>query len=119
MKDFRELKVWDKSHQLTLAVYRVTRGYLRDEMYGLTSQTRRAASSIPANIAEGCGRGTDVDFARFLQIAMGSANELDYHVLLAGELGLLQAPELSPLTQMVMEVKRMLAALIRRIHPDR
>ena len=119
MKDFRELKVWDKSHQLTLAVYRATRGYPKDEVYGLTSQTRRAASSIPANIAEGCGRGTDFDFARFLQIAMGSANELDYHILLAGDLGFLQATDYGPLVQMIVEVKRMLAALIRRVHPDR
>lgn len=70
MKDFRELSVWAKGHALTLAVYRATTGFPRDELYGLTSQVRRSASSIPTNIAEGCGRGSDADFCRFLYIAM-------------------------------------------------
>lgn len=67
MRNFRELKVWEKSHQITLAVYRATAHYPKDELYGLTSQTRRASASIPANIAEGCARATDLDFARFMQ----------------------------------------------------
>jgi len=83
MKDFRELKVWEKAHQLTLEVYKATTIFPKDELYGLTSQIRRACASIPANIAEGCGRRGDAEFARFLGIAMGSASELDYHLLLA------------------------------------
>jgi len=79
LKDFRKLKVWEKSHDLTLAVYKATAAFPRKELYGLTSQIRRACASIPANIAEGCGRGGDPELARFLQIAMGSASELEYH----------------------------------------
>jgi four helix bundle protein len=119
MKDFRELKVWEKSHQLTLAVYRETRAYPKEELYGLTTQTRRAAASVPTNIAEGCGRGTDPEFARFLQIAMGSASELDYHLLLARDLGMLRSEVYNGLMQSVLEEKRMLAALIRKVNPDR
>jgi four helix bundle protein len=82
MKNFRDLKVWEKGHQLVLRVYEISQGYPKAEMYGLTSQLRRAAVSIPTNIAEGCGRGTDMDFARFLQIAMSSASEVDYLLFL-------------------------------------
>jgi four helix bundle protein len=77
MRSFHDLLVWQKAYQLTLAVYKATANFPRDELYGLTGQIRRAASSTPANIAEGCGRATEADFARFCQIAMGSASELD------------------------------------------
>lgn len=83
MKDFRKLQVWEKAHRLTLDVYRVTRNFPKAELYGPTSQMRRAASSIPTNIAEGCGRGSDGELARFSQIAMGSASELEYLLVLA------------------------------------
>ncbi|HLF77604.1 MAG TPA: four helix bundle protein, partial [Dehalococcoidia bacterium] len=86
MRDFRKLDVWDRAHKLTLSIYSVTGSYPRDEVYGLTSQTRRAASSIPANIAEGCGRESNADLARFLHIAFGSASELEYHLILARDL---------------------------------
>src|SRR6266508_857312 len=86
MKDFRQLKVWEKSHQLALAVYKATRGFPKEELYGLTSQIRHSSMSIPTNIAEGCGRFTDADFARFLQIAMGSASETEYQLILAYDL---------------------------------
>lgn len=119
MKDFRRLEVWEKSHQMVLAVYRATNSFPRSEQYGLTSQIRRSAASIPANIAEGCGRMTDGDFARFLQIAMGSATELDYHLLLAKDLGLLDGNEYEHLSQMVHRVKSMLAPLLRKIEADR
>jgi four helix bundle protein len=89
MRDFRELKVWHKSHQLTLDIYTATRGFPREEVYGLTSQFRRSSASIPANIAEGCGRTGDAELARFMLIAMGSASELEYHLLLAHDLGFL------------------------------
>ena len=87
MRDFREMKVWREVHQLTLAIYKVTTDFPREEVYGLTSQIRRACATIPANIAEGCGRNSVVEFARFLHIAMGSASELDYHLMLARDLG--------------------------------
>jgi len=77
MKDFRELEVWSKSHALVLAVYQATRSFPKEELYVLTSQLRRSAGSVPANISEGCGRGSDLEFAKFLQVAMGSANEME------------------------------------------
>ena len=119
MKDFRELKVWEKAHQLTLAVYQATAAFPKEELYGLTSQMRRCAASIPTNIAEGCGRGSDDDFRRFLQIAMGSASELEYHILLAHDLGYLVTADCEHLSAAVIEVKRMLAALINKIKNDR
>ena len=113
MQDFRQLKVWKRAHELTLAVYCVTAAFPKDELYGLTSQVRRSAASIPANIAEGCGRSGDAEFARFLHIAMGSASELDYHLLLAKDLSFLSPAEYDELAGSVAEVKRMLASPIR------
>src|SRR6266581_7156487 len=98
MKDFRQLKVWDRAHQLTLAIYPVTATFPRDETYGLTSQMRRAASSIPSNIAEGCGREGDAELSRFCQIARGSASELEYQLLLARDLELFQTNRYEELT---------------------
>jgi four helix bundle protein len=83
VKDFRQLKVWQKAHELTLAVYRLTATFPREELYGLRNQLRRAGSSIAANLAEGCGRNGDAELARFCSMAMGSASELEYHLLLA------------------------------------
>ena len=85
MRNFRELRVWEKAHELTLQTYETTQAFPKNEIFGLTNQTRRASVSIPANIAEGCGRGSDADLARFLQISMGSASELEYQLLLASE----------------------------------
>jgi four helix bundle protein len=90
VKDFHDLKVWQKAHELTLAVYRTTAGFPRQELYGLTSQLRRSCASIPANLAEGCGRNGDAELARFRSIAMGSASELEYHLLLARDLKLVK-----------------------------
>ena len=93
MKDFRDLKVWAKAHALTLACYEATKPFPREEIFGLVSQIRRAASSIPANIAEGCGRRGNAELHRFLQMAMGSANELEYHLLLSKDLEYLKTPD--------------------------
>jgi four helix bundle protein len=93
MEDFKNLKVWSKAHGLTLAVYQGTRTFPKDEIYGLTSQIRRASASIGANIAEGCGRRSDPEMRRFVQIARGSANELEYHLLLAKDLQFLTPEE--------------------------
>ena len=90
MKDFRDLKVWEKSHGLTLEVYRATAGFPRPELYGLTSQIRRCSASIGANIAEGCGKRGNNEFQRYLQIASGSASELDYRFVLARHSGFLE-----------------------------
>ena len=90
MKDFHELKVWQQTHQLTLAVYQVTTGFPPEERFGLTSQLRRCSASIPANLAEGCGRSGGAEFAPFCSIAMGSASELEYHLLLAKDLNLIK-----------------------------
>ena len=118
MQDFRKLSVWQKAHYLTLEVYRVTRGFPKDELYGLTSQIRRAAASVPTNIAEGCGRRSDRDFARFLSIAMGSASELDYLILLSRDLDLMNARTADVLSDSATELKRMLASLMRKIEAD-
>ena len=115
MQDFRTLKVWSKAHGVTLAAYRATQAFPRVEQYGLTAQIRRSASSVCANIAEGCGRGGRVEFARFLRIAFGSASELEYHLILASDLHLLDQPTSDPLLRRVIEVKRMLAGLIRKL----
>lgn len=115
MQDFQKLTVWRKAHRLTLDIYTSTGCFPKDELYGLTSQTRRAAASIPANIAEGCGRNGGADLARFLQIASGSACELEYHLLLARDLEFLAEPVWQNLTSSVCEVKQMLASLIKRV----
>ena len=119
MKDFRQLKVWEKSHQFALAVYKVTAKFPKEELYGLTSQIRRASMSIPTNIAEGCGRNTDAEFARFLQIAMGSASETEYQLLLSHDLGFLNKAQYDKLNIDVTEIKRMLASLLKTIRADR
>lgn len=119
MRDFRQIKVWAKAHQLTLEIYKTSGGFPREELYGLTSQLRRSASSIPANIAEGFGRGGDVELARFLQIGMGSAYELEYHTLLARDLSLVSATIYARLEEQIVEVKRMLAALLVKVRSDR
>jgi four helix bundle protein len=115
MEDFKDLKVWSKAHQLTLSVYRITRKFPADELYGLTSQMRRSAVSIGANIAEGCGRRSDPEMKRFLQIARGSASELEYHLLVARDLGFLSLEEFEDLDAKILEVQRMLAASSMRL----
>ncbi len=118
-KDFKKLKVWEKSHQLTLAAYKATIPFPKEEIYGLTSQIRRSSSSIAANIAEGCCRSGDTEFSRFLQIAMGSASELEYHLILAHDLGYLKDLDYEQLTEKTIEVKQMLASFIRKLKADR
>jgi four helix bundle protein len=117
MRDFRRLKAWARAHRVTLEAYQVTRAFPKEELYGLTSQIRRAAGSVGANIAEGCGRG-ERDFARFLRIALASASELEYHILLAADLDLIKRPVHDRLNGSVIEVKRMLAGLLRKLKAD-
>ncbi len=115
MRNFRDLKVWGKAHDLTLAVYPVTRGFPKDELYGLTSQIRRSCVSIEANLAEGCGRNSGGEMGRFVLIAMGSASELECHLLLAKDLGFVSQAEHARLQDRLTEVRRMLSALSRTI----
>jgi four helix bundle protein len=119
MKDFRQLKVWEKSHQLALTIYRITASFPREETYGLASQIRRPASSIPSNIAEGCGRDGDPELARFCIIARGSASELEYALLLARDLMLLSFNDYETLSQQTVEIKRMLTVLVQKLTADR
>jgi four helix bundle protein len=119
MRDFREIKVWAKAHLLMLEIYKATATFPREEIYGLTSQLRRSAASVPANIAEGFGRGGNAELARFLQIGMGSASEVEYHVLLARDLNLLSKKIYDDLNGRIVEVKRMLAALLIKVRRDR
>jgi four helix bundle protein len=115
MQDYRKLVVWQRAHQFVLALYAATRAFPEEERYGLTSQTRRAALSIPANIAEGCGRETAAEFRRFLYVAMGSAREVDYYLLLARDLGLVDETLGKRLMNDLDEIQRMLKTLINRL----
>jgi four helix bundle protein len=110
MRNFREIGAWHKAHELTLSIYKVTQNFPKEELYGLTSQMRRSAASIPANIAEGCGKDSELELARYMQISMGSASELEYHLLLAKDLNFMDTA--------IIEIKKMLASFIKRIRDD-
>jgi four helix bundle protein len=115
MGDYRKLEVWQRAHRLTLDIYRVTQQFPKEELYGLTGQLRRSSSSIPANLAEGCGRNGDAELARFVDIALGSVNELDYHLMLSRDLGYLQTSQFEFLTAEAQGVAKMLSALGARL----
>ena len=115
MSNYKELQVWRKAHAMTLDVYRVTARFPKEELYGLTSQMRRSAASEGANIAEGCGRRSDGEMCRFLQIARGSASEIEYHILLAFDLHFLKKDEFERLRAQADELQRMLTGLMLSI----
>ncbi|MBS1840191.1 MAG: four helix bundle protein [Acidobacteria bacterium] len=115
MQDFRKLDVWRKGHGLALSIYRATTPFPADERFGLTSQMRRAAFSVPANIAEGCGRAGNVELRQFLHMALGSASELDYFCLLAHDLNLLAPKQYEVIAARIREVKLMLGGLISKV----
>lgn len=115
MRDFRQLNVWDESHKLTLEIYRITKDFPKDEQFALTSQIRRASVSIASNIAEGCGRGSNKEYAQFIQIALGSAYEIDYQLLLSKDLGYLNLENYNYLNEKIDKVKRQLANLLKKI----
>lgn len=119
MQDFRNLKVWQKAHELTLAVYKATDTFPKEEVYGLTSQMRRAAASVPTNLAEGCCRQGDTEFGRFAQIALASLSELEYQLLLARDLEFFDGSEHEHLARMLEEAKRMLIAFIQTLRSSR
>ena len=108
MRDFHNLLIWQRSHQLTLDVYKVSQSFPKEELFGLTSQIRRAISSIPTNIAEGCGRHSNKDFAHFLQIAIGSASEVEYELLLAHDLQYINKDEYERLINEMVAIRKMI-----------
>jgi four helix bundle protein len=118
MQDFRNLKVWQVAHQLVIKIYVSTKKFPKEEQFGLTSQIRRSSISIPSNIAEGCGRGSDSDFARFLQIALGSASELEYQIYLANQLGYISESEYPELNRELIKIKKMLSMLRKKLKPS-
>jgi four helix bundle protein len=118
MQDFRQLSTWQKSRSLAVYVYKATAEFPKDELYGLTSQIRRACISIPANIAEGCGRGGNIELSRFLQIALGSASELESHLLLACDLKFLSSQNYERLNSNVNEIKKMIISFIKKLKSD-
>ena len=119
MRDFRRVAVWERGHRLVLDVYEATRWFPREETYGLTAQLRRCSSSIPANIAEGCGRSGDAELRRFMLMAMGSCSELEYHLLLARDLNLLDAKSHQTISRDTQQVKRMLSTFIKKLELPR
>ena len=118
MRDFRQIRVWVKAHKLTLEIYRITVSFPKDELYGLTSQLRRASASIAANIAEGFGRAGNAELAQFLQMSVGSAYEVEYHALLARDLHLPSPSAYESLQGQIIEVKQMLAGLYVKVKAD-
>ena len=108
MRDFHNLLIWKRSHQLTLEVYKVSQSFPKEELFGLTSQIRRAVSSVPTNIAEGCGRNSNKDFAHFLQIAIGSASEVEYELLLAHDLQYINKDEYERLINETVAIRKMI-----------
>jgi four helix bundle protein len=119
LKNFRDLQVWEKSHRLTLDVYKATNEFPKEEKFGLVSQMRRCAMSIPSNIAEGCGRRGNGEFHKFLQIATGSASELEYQLLLARDLAYLKEVDYKHFSAKVTEVLKMLSGLILKVESER
>ena len=119
MQDFKNLVVWKRSHALTLDLYRVTKSFPASEQFGLTSQIRRAAASIPANIAEGSGHVGNPELARFLSIASGSASELEYHLILARDLNLIDAKTHNKLNSELVQINRMMGSLITRLKTNK
>jgi len=119
LKNYKELKVWQKSYQLCLRIYRATDVFPKSERFGLTSQMRRSALSIPSNVAEGYGRKTTPEYVRSLYIAYGSTCELETQLLLSGDLGYLDKESLSGLQRDIREVERMMKALIQSLENKR
>ncbi|PWJ53581.1 four helix bundle protein [Dyadobacter jejuensis] len=106
MKKFQELLIWQRSHEFTLQIYRQTKSFPQIEIYCLASQMRRSSSSIPTNIAEGCGRDSDAELCRFMVIAMGSASELEYQLILSKDLEYIDLETFEYLTKELIEIKK-------------
>ena len=117
--DFKKLEVWQVAHKIVCEIYRETAGFPRAEAYGLTAQLRRSAASVPANLAEGCGRRGDTEFSRFVRISLGSATELEYHLILSRDVGLMPPSSFESLSANVLRMQGMLAGLHRALKGPR
>ena len=115
MQNYKTLKVWEKAHTFTLNIYKITFAFPKTETYALADQMRRSASSIPTNIAEGCGRNSNLELAHFLNISLGSSNEIDYQILLAKDLGYIPQEQYELLEAQIGEIKAMLISLISKL----
>lgn len=115
MKDFKTLKIWEYAHQLSIDIYQISKNFPKEELFGLTSQIRRAIVSIELNIAEGCGRGSDAELRRFLQIAFGSASEVECCILLIRDLDYISQEKWDNIQCRIEEIKRMLTAFINKL----
>jgi len=116
LKNFKDLKVWQKAYQLCLEIYRITRKFPKEKIYGITSQMRRSAISIPSNIAEGYGRRTKGEYIQSLYIAYGSNCELETQVLLSGDLGFIEKSEFLRIHNEIGDIERMLKGLIKSLN---
>lgn len=115
MRDYKKYSVWELGHNITIEIYELTKLFPKEEIYSLTSQMRRAAYSIPSNIAEGCGRESDQEFKRYLVIARGSATELEYFLILVKDLKLIKESDFEKMFDIVNKTKRSLTNLINKI----
>lgn len=115
MQNYKDLRVWQKAHIFTLKVYECTKQFPKDEIYSLTNQIRRSASSIPANVAEGCGKNSNLELAHFLNIALGSANESEYFLILSKDLSYLNEENYNVMYLLINEIKSMLISLISKV----
>jgi len=115
MQDYKKLRVWKEAHELLLQIYKLTKGLPKEELYHLVSQTRRACSSIPFNIVEGCGRKTDKDKVHFIQISYSSACELEYQLLVLKDLKLIDDQDYEKVLEKAVSVKRMIFALLKKM----
>jgi four helix bundle protein len=115
MQNYKDLNVWGKSHQFTVLMYECTKSFPKEELFGITSQLRRACSSIPANIAEGCGKNSKAELAHYLNIALGSANETEYFLILSKDLHYLPIKSFSELSNQINHIKAMLISLINKV----
>jgi four helix bundle protein len=115
MKNYREMRVWEKAHGVAVRIYEITQSFPNSELYGLTSQLRRAAVSIAANLAEGCGKSSDSEFGRYVDIASGSASEADYLVLLAKDLGYISPDAYGGISEEITAIRKMLTSLKKAV----
>ncbi|WP_420578160.1 four helix bundle protein [Ekhidna sp.] len=115
MRDFKNLEVWKEAHQIAKECYKVSSYFPQEEKFGLTSQLRRSSLSIPTNLAEGCGRGSQKDLKRFCDIAMGSASEVEYLLFFINEIGILQYQDYKSLSESLITMKKRLNALIQKL----
>ena len=116
MRDFKKYDIWKLSHVFTLKIYELTKLFPKDELYGIVSQIRRASSSIPTNISEGCGRTSDAEFNRFLTIALGSASEVEYLIILSKDLNYIDENSFTELNQEINTIKRKIYTLKQKLN---